>query len=162
MIKKSMKHKIGYVITILAVALVSAVGGGITDKGMIWYEELNLPSFTPPGSFIGIVWTIIFLLSVVSIILFLRHNKEKKELRFNTIIIFLILNGLLNIGWSLLFFGQGLILLSIIEMCALNLVNLILIILLWQENKLSSILFWPYFLWVSFATYLAYSIYLLN
>lgn len=157
-----MKHKIGYIITILAVALVSAVGGGITDKGMIWYEELNLPSFTPPGYFIGIVWTIIFLLSTISIILFLRHNKEKKELRFNTIIIFLILNGLLNILWSLLFFGHGLILWSIIEMSVLNLVNLILIILLWQENKLSSILLWPYFLWVSFATYLAYSIYLLN
>ncbi len=157
-----MKHKIGYIITILAVALVSAVGGGITDKGMIWYEELNLPSFTPPGYFIGIVWTIIFVLSAVSIILFLRHNKEKKELRFNTIIIFLILNGLLNILWSLLFFGHGLILWSIIEMSVLNLVNLILIILLWQENKLSSILLWPYFLWVSFATYLAYSIYSLN
>jgi tryptophan-rich sensory protein len=162
MIKKSMKHKIGYIITILAVALVSAVGGGITDKGMIWYEELNLPSFTPPGYFIGIVWTIIFVLSAVSIILFLRHNKEKKELRFNSIIIFLILNALLNILWSFIFFGQGLILLSVIEMCALNVVNLILIILLWQENKLSSILLWPYFLWVSFATYLAYSIYLLN
>lgn len=157
-----MKHKIGYIITILAVALVSAVGGGITDKGMIWYEELNLPSFTPPGYFIGIVWTIIFVLSAVSIILFLRHNKEKKELRFNSIIIFLILNALLNILWSFIFFGQGLILLSVIEMCALNVVNLILIILLWQENKLSSILLWPYFLWVSFATYLAYSIYLLN
>lgn len=157
-----MRHKIGYVIAILAVALVSFIGGSITDKGMIWYEELNLPSFTPPGYFIGIVWTIIFVLSAVSIILFLRHNKEKKELRFNSIIIFLILNALLNILWSFIFFGQGLILLSVIEMCALNVVNLILIILLWQENKLSSILLWPYFLWVSFATYLAYSIYLLN
>lgn len=157
-----MRHKIGYVIAILAVALVSFIGGNITDKGMIWYEELNLPSFTPPGYFIGIVWTIIFVLSAVSIILFLRHNKEKKELRFNSIIIFLILNGLLNILWSFIFFGQGLVLLSVVEMCALNVVNLILIVLLWQENKLSSILLWPYFLWVSFATYLAYSIYLLN
>lgn len=162
MSKQSMKHKLGYFIAILSVAAVSAIGGYITDKGMLWYEELNLPSFTPPGSFIGLVWSVIFLLSAISIILFLRHNKEKKEIRFNPILIFFIINGLLNILWSFVFFGQGLIFWSVIEMIALNLVNLILIILLWPENKLASVLLWPYFLWVTFATYLAYNIYLLN
>lgn len=157
-----MKHKIGYFVAILSVALVSVLGSFITNKGMFWYEELNLPSFTPAGSLIGLIWTIIFILSTVSIILFLRHNKENKEIFFNTIIAFLVLNGLLNIFWSFLFFGQQLLLWSVIEMLVLNLVNLILIILLWQENKLASILLWPYFIWVSLASYFAYSIYLLN
>ncbi|MFA5644379.1 MAG: TspO/MBR family protein [Patescibacteria group bacterium] len=157
-----MKNKLSYIITVIAVFLVSFLGSLVTNRGMDWYETLNLPSFTPPGFFIGIVWSIIFLLSLFSILLFLHKNKAKKELYFGIIIFFFILNGILNIFWSVLFFGGGLIFWSILEMIVLNLTNLTLILLLWKNNKVSSILFWPYFLWVGFATYLAYIIYLLN
>jgi translocator protein len=156
------KRKIKYLIAVVAVFLVSFLGSLLTDQGMPWYNSLNLPEFTPEGSFIGIVWTIIFVLTLVSIILFLRNNSQKKELYFNAILTIFVLNGALNIFWSALFFGWGLIFWSIVEMVFLNLTTLALILLLWKRNKLSSVLLWPYFLWVSFATYLAYSIWLLN
>jgi tryptophan-rich sensory protein len=157
-----MKNRIKYAIAIISVFLVSAIGSLITNKGMDWYDTINLPSFTPPGSFIGMVWTIIFILATFSVLFFLRKNKENREIRFQPILIFLIINGILNIFWSTLFFGWGLIFWSIIEMIVLNITTLILIILLWRNNKFSSVLLWPYFLWVSFATYLAYNIWLLN
>lgn len=156
------KRKINYAIAVISVFLVSFLGGLLTDGGMIWYNDLNLPSFTPPGSFIGIVWSIIFILLTISIITFLRNNKKEKELYFNVIVAIFILNGLLNILWSAFFFSWNLIFWSVVEMIILNLTTIALAVLLWKRNKFSSILLWPYIFWVSFATYLAYSIYLLN
>lgn len=156
------KNRIKYASAIISVFLVSAIGSLITNKGMDWYDAINLPSFTPPGSFIGMVWTIIFILATFSILFFLRKNKENKEIRFQPILLFFIANGILNIFWSTLFFGWGMIFWSIVEMTVLNVTTLILIILLWKNNKFSSVLLWPYLLWVSFATYLTYNIWLLN
>lgn len=156
------KNRIKYASAIISVFLVSAIGSLITNKGMDWYDAINLPSFTPPGSFIGMVWTIIFILATFSILFFLRKNKENKEIRFQPILLFFIANGVLNIFWSILFFGWGMIFWSIVEMTVLNVTTLILIILLWKNNKFSSVLLWPYLLWVSFATYLTYNIWLLN
>lgn len=156
------KNRIKYASAIISVFLVSAIGSLITNKGMDWYDAINLPSFTPPGSFIGMVWTIIFILATFSILFFLRKNKENKEIRFQPILLFFIVNGVLNIFWSILFFGWGIIFWSIVEMIVLNITTLILIILLWKNNKFSSVLLWPYLLWVSFATYLTYNIWLLN
>lgn len=157
-----MKKILPYIISIVAVFLLSFLGSIITDYGMPWYDGINLPGFTPEGSVIGMIWSIIFILILISVLLFLKNNKEKKELRFNLIVSLFIANAVLNILWSALFFAWNLLFLSIIEMIVLNLTTLLLIVFLWKNNKVSSILLWPYFLWVAFATYLAYSIYLLN
>jgi translocator protein len=151
-----------YLISIIIVFLLPFLGSIITEYGMPWYNNINLPEFTPEGSVIGMIWSIIFILILISVLLFFKNNKEKKELRFNLIICLFIVNAILNILWSALFFTWNLIFLSIIEMSILNLSTLFLIIFLWKNNKASSILLWPYFLWVSFATYLTYNIYLLN
>jgi translocator protein len=157
-----MKKIVPYIIAIVSVFLVSLLGSIITDYGMPWYNSINLPGFTPEGSVIGMIWSFIFILILISVLLFLKNNKEKKELRFNFIVSLFIVNAILNVFWSALFFAWNLLLLSVIEMSVLNLTTLLLIIFLWKKNKVSSILLWPYFLWVAFATYLAYSIYLLN
>ena len=157
-----MKTFFYYFLAFVSIALVSFSGSWFTSLGLDWYNNLNLPSFTPAGSVIGLIWSIIFFLILVSLILFIRRNKERKEFLYRVIILLFVISGLLNILWSAVFFYWQAILWSILEMMFLNLVNLVLIILLWQKNKLSSILLWPYFIWVSFATYLAYSIWLLN
>jgi translocator protein len=155
--------KVNYLLAPLGVLIVSLAGGYFTGGGMDWYNTLNKPGISPSGSFIGIAWTIIFILSAVSILLFSNDPKTNRKSIFFKLIVFLfITNGLLNILWSVLFFSWNLILISVIEMCALNLVNLALILMLWKHHRASASLLIPYFLWVCFATYLAYSIYLLN
>lgn len=155
--------KVNYLLTPLGVLSVSLIGGYFTGGGMDWYDAINLPSFTSHGSVIGIVWTIIFILSAISILLFSNNSKtNRKSLFFYIIISLFVLNGILNVFWSVLFFSWHLIFWSVIEMLFLNFVNLVLILMLWRGYKSSAILLIPYFLWVAFATYLAYSIYLLN
>lgn len=155
--------KVNYLLVPLGVLCVSLIGGSFSGKGVSWYDAINLPPLAPHGSFIGVAWTIVFIFSALSILFFSNNEKtDRKSSFFKIVGLLFILNGLLNVLWSFLFFGLHLVFLSFVEMTFLNLINLILILMLWKEHRISAVLFIPYFLWVSFATYLTYSIYLLN
>lgn len=155
-----MRLKLNYIIIPLIIFGISFFGGRLTDAGMNWYKKIIVPDFTPPGYIIGIVWTIIFILFALSIIIV--WNKTKRDSRFWTIIGFFILNGALNIFWSFLFFYSQLIKPAIYEAVLLDLTVILLIILIWPISRLASLLLLPYALWTAFATYLTYSIWLLN
>ncbi|MDD5146563.1 MAG: tryptophan-rich sensory protein [Candidatus Pacebacteria bacterium] len=152
--------KINDIIIVLIVVAVALIGSWLTSGGMNWYNTLILPSITPPGFFIGAVWTIIFILSAISAIIF--WNKSERNNRLKWVAALFIFNAFLNVFWSLLFFNQHLISASIIEMIILELTVLALLVLIWPVSKLASALLTPYAVWVVFATYLAYSIWLLN
>lgn len=152
--------KQNYLAIPLIVVIVALWSGLITSSGLIWYRTIKLPSWTPSGTVIGIVWSIIFLLSAASAIII--WNKKARGQRFWIIILIFILNALLNILWSNLFFGQGLIGLAAIEAIILDLSVVALIVLMWPVSKLASLLLWPYAGWVTFAICLNYIIWLLN
>lgn len=155
-----MKFKLNYIIIPLIVIAVSVIGSFFTDSGMEWYDTLNLPSFTPPGSVIGAVWTVIFILCAASALIV--WNKTKHDKIFRIIIAIFLLNAFFNVLWSALFFNQQLIQASLIEIFILNALTLALIILIWPRSKPASALLMPYFAWVSFASYLLYNIWRLN
>ncbi|MCL5733910.1 MAG: tryptophan-rich sensory protein, partial [Patescibacteria group bacterium] len=94
--------KQNYLAIPLIVVIVALWSGLITSSGLIWYRTIKLPSWTPSGTVIGIVWSIIFLLSAASAIII--WNKKARGQRFWIIILIFILNALLNILWSNLFF----------------------------------------------------------
>jgi tryptophan-rich sensory protein len=126
---------------------------------MGWYDSLRLPAIAPDGSVIGLVWTVIYILSTIAAILFWNSPRGKNFMLIAGLFLF---NAFLNMFWSFLFFTLHLFWWAIAEMVLLNLVNLALILLLWKYNRKSAILLVPYFLWVFFATYLAYLIGSLN
>lgn len=152
--------KYNYFIIPLFVIVLAYLGGLVTSQNMAWYKTLSLPNIAPPGYFIGIIWSIIYFLSAVSA-LFFWNNKAEQEYS-KTIKLLYVLNGLLNLFWSYIFFGQGLLGWAIVEMFLLNGTTLALIILMWRKNQKSAWLLLPYFVWVSFATYLAFLIWKLN
>jgi translocator protein len=151
--------KLNYIVIPLITVVVSLGGSWLTSGGMDWYRTLKLPALAPPGSVIGMVWTAIFIMTTISALIF--WNRLMPGTRSTITSLFLI-NAMLNICWSLVFFRLHLIGWSIAEMVLLNLVTLILIIMLWNPVFVSALLLLPYFTWVSFATYLAYSIWKLN
>lgn len=154
-----MRIKKNYIAIFAITILAAATGSYFTSQGMDWYDGLNLPELAPDGRLIGTVWTIIYTLSALSVILF--WNSPRKE-NFLAITILFVVNAALNVLWSFLFFTLHLIWWAFLEMILLNLVNLALILLLWRYNKKSALLLIPYFIWVSFASYLTYLIGLLN
>jgi len=148
-----------YLVVPLVTIAAATAGSRITEAGMSWYQKINLPSFTPPGAVIGLVWTVIFILSVVGMILALNQAKAD---RFWLIFGIFFLNMALNFFWSWLFFGQHLLGAAVWEAAILDLSVIALVILIWPVSRVASILFLPYAGWVAFATYLTYSVFNLN
>jgi len=152
--------KPNYIIIPLIMIIVSVAGSLLTSAGMGWYQTLKLPKLAPPGFAIGTVWTVIFLLTTISALIF--YNTARRDKKFKWIIVFFVANAILNAFWSFLFFTQHWITISIIEMVVLDLTIIILMILIWPISRLASLLLIPYAAWVAFATFLAYGIHLLN
>jgi len=149
-------------VVIIGLTLLVAVSGSLLTTPQIttWYTTLNLPSWTPPGSVIGLAWTTIFILTALSAILF--WNTAPRDSRLWWIVLLFVLNGFLNVFWSYLFFNQHLVGTAVVEMFILNASTVALIVLIWPINRLAASLLLPYVGWVTFATYLAYSVWRLN
>jgi len=157
------KINFSYVVIPLIVVLVAVFGGLITSGGMSWYDSINLPSWTPSGQIIGTVWTIIFTLSTIAALLVWNSKWRKKdESRFNKIIIWFLINAGLNLGWSFIFFGRHLIFIAIEEAILLCLSVVRIIWLEWPVDRRVAYLLLPYAIWTAFASYLTYSVWLLN
>jgi tryptophan-rich sensory protein len=152
--------KINYVVIPLLTILVGFIGSSFTASGMQWYRTINLPSWTPPGYVISGAWTVIFILTAVSAIMV--WNSMPRDMVFAGIVAIFLLNAVLNMTWSYLFFVRHEIGYSIIEMTFMLLSVLALMILTYRTLPIASLLLLPYFLWVSFAAYLTVSIYNLN
>ena len=148
-----------FVIPAIAVA-TSWLGSWFTTQGMGWYETLVTPAWTPPGSVIGIIWTIIYILTAICALVF--WNTAKRDKRFWWVISLFLLNAVLNAGWTYLYFYEQLIAAGIVEMLFLEATVIGLIVLIAKNKKKLSYLLYPYAIWVAIATYLAWSIFKLN
>ncbi|HUT22390.1 MAG TPA: TspO/MBR family protein [Candidatus Bipolaricaulota bacterium] len=155
-----MKIKVNYLAIPLVVLAAALLGSFFTGQGMNWYDSLTLPKIAPAGSLIGAAWTIIYVLGTASALL-VWNKVYVKKIPFKILALFSS-NAILNAAWTLIFFTWHQIGWSIIEMLVLNLTTLALIIIFWKKFKIVSALLIPYFIWVSFATYLAYQIWRLN
>jgi len=153
--------KLNFIIIPLITLIVLLAGSYLSASGMVWYQTLKLPQLAPPGYIIGLVWTLIFILSTISALTIWNLEPKDRRLLFMVVSLFLI-NALLNVGWSYLFFQLHLIAASIVEMIILNLTVIALIVKLGPISKSAAWLLSPYVIWVTFATYLAYQILLLN
>ncbi|MDP3953721.1 MAG: TspO/MBR family protein [bacterium] len=150
-----------YLVIVLGVAAVSLLGSYFTSLGLMgWYDSLILPEFTPPGSFIGAVWTAIYILTAIAAALFYRKAKRGPQWRWVTIAF--VANASLNVFWSYLFFAEHLIGLAILKAAALGVTVLILMYLIYPVSRLAALLLAPYAGWAFFATYLNYLIWTLN
>lgn len=152
--------KPNYLLIPLVTIIAALSGSWITSAGMLWYHKIHLPGWTPAGSLIGIVWTILFILATISALLV--YNLIPKGKKRRQIMYAFLINAILNAGWSALFFGWHLVGWAIIEAAILALSVLALIILTWPRSKAAAVMLMPYLAWVCFATYLTYSVWSLN
>lgn len=150
-----------YVVAPLAVAAVSAIGGAVTQESLAtWYATLALPVWTPSGAVIGGVWTTLFVLTAVSIILAwsAAHSTQTRR----AIAAVFTANLVLNLTWSLLFFGLHDIFAALL--CAVSLAVSVVaaMIVVWPSSRVATLMLAPYAAWACFAGYLNYVIWTLN
>lgn len=124
-----------------------------------WYMELTKPSFNPPSWVFGPVWTLLY--SLMGIAAFLVWKKGSGAARRTALILFgaqLVANSL----WSILFFAlqsPGFAFLNIMILWVLIVATMVAF---YRISKLATLLMAPYILWVSFAAFLNYTIWMLN
>jgi tryptophan-rich sensory protein len=149
-------------LTAIAIAQMAGIIGSLATAGSVdtWYTTLVRPIYTPPGWLFGPVWIILYTLIGISIYLvWTKHTGgRKRTLWLRLMALHLVLNTL----WSIIFFGQQLLLGAFIEILVLIATLVWLIGLAWRFNRQVAYLLLPYLAWVSFAALLNYMLWQLN
>jgi len=152
--------KLNYLIIPLITLGVAYLGRFVTAGGMDWYETLTLPTFAPPGTIIGIVWSVIYVLTTLAVILV--WNRLLRGKFFWLVMILFAFNAYVNFLWSYLFFGLNDIGSAFYDALLIFGSVVALIVLLWSKLRRASYLLIPYAVWVGFASFLNYIIWTLN
>jgi len=146
----------------IGVCLVAGFVGSIFTNASIptWYATLEKPSFNPPNWLFAPVWTILFILMGISAFFVWRVGLSEPNVKMALIIF--IIQLILNAFWSVAFFGLRSPIAGLIVIVALWIAILLTILSSIKVSIAAGILLIPYILWVSFASILNASIYILN
>ena len=155
-----MRQVIGLIVALAACYAAAAVGGIFTSSSVgSWYQTLEKPPFNPPSWVFGPVWTVLYGMMAVAVWLVWR-NAAPGQARL-PITLFAI-QLVLNVAWSLLFFGLRQPGWAFAELCLLWLAIGATLLTFWPVSRPAAWLMVPYLLWVSFAGVLNLNIWLLN
>lgn len=145
-----------YLRSILIPVIVGAVVGFITSS-FIDYNSLQQPPLAPPSILFPIIWSILYVLMGVSYGILESNSLVDSDI--NSIYYWqLFVNAL----WSIFFFVLKWRFFAFLWILLLLVLVIVMIIRFYNKNKVAGLLQIPYLIWVSFATYLNFAIYLLN
>jgi benzodiazapine receptor len=139
-----------------AVAAVALIGSLAVTGASTEYASLRRPSWAPPSRLFGPVWTALYAMIAVSGWLVWRRVGLRPAL------LPYLAQLLLNAIWTPLFFGLGAYGWALVDIVVLWCVIATNAAVFWRLSRPAALLLVPYWLWVTFATALNASIWLLN
>ena len=125
-----------------------------------WYNQLNKPGWAPDSSVFGQVWPFLYvIIIIVNVYVLWLVLKKKADWKFG-------LPFWLNLGFNLIFtpiqFGLRNNLLAAVDIVIVLGTLIWAMAVMWKKNKLASLAYTPYLVWVSIATTLQFYILALN
>ncbi|MBD8348730.1 TspO/MBR family protein [Dysgonomonas sp. HGC4] len=154
-----MKKKLQILIPILICFFVGFIGSCFQAEAISnWYPYLNKPDLTPPNVVFPVAWSILYVLMGISIGLIMNSNSRKKKY----FVKIFLLQLFLNFTWSISFFYLQSPIAGLVNIVLLEIVIIYYALSVYPIRRLSTLLFVPYVLWVSFASYLNFYILLYN
>lgn len=155
--------KIDFKKLILNLAIPLAVGGLsalITKNSMEMFSQIEKPPLSPPGWLFPVVWTILYVLMGVSAYIVQKTNGSKTK-KDSAIAVY-TLQLIFNFFWSIIFFNLKAYLFAFLWLLVLWILVLWNVISFYKINKTAGLFMLPYLIWVTFAGYLNFGIFLLN
>lgn len=147
-----------YIISIAAAFAAAALGFLASNRGMPAYDALTKPPLTPPDAVFPTVWTVLFaLMGIGAARVWLARGRD-----ITSAITLYTVRLAMNVMWSILFFGAGLLLFSFIWLLGLLAVIAAMMAAFAAVDRTAALLQTPYLLWVTFAAYLNLMIWVLN
>lgn len=119
-------------------------GSGVPSE---WYQSLIKAPWTPPGWMFGAAWTSIMICFSIFMAFAWKNTPNQ-----NLLISLFVLQLILNILWSLVFFKFHFILTGIVVIITLTVLVGYFLFAYVHQLKLISLLVLPYFLWLIIAT----------
>lgn len=128
----------------LVLVAAVAVFGAVFRPG-VWYEGLTKPDWTPPNWLFPPVWTLLYIaVAVAGWLVWTRAPFSPAMAAWAAQLV-------LNAAWSWLFFGLHRMELGLADIGLLWLAIGAFVILAWPVSMLASLLFVPYWVWVTYA-----------
>jgi tryptophan-rich sensory protein len=149
------------IIAVLACLTIGVLGSLFTAPSIQgWYAGLIKPSFSPPNWLFGPAWTLLYILMGISVAIVWHKGTKNKNVK-EALKLFAV-QFTLNAVWSPIFFGARSLFLGLIIIIFMWIFIVKTIIAFKKVDKLASYLLYPYIAWVSFATVLNFSVWILN
>jgi tryptophan-rich sensory protein len=144
-----------------SVVATSTAGRLITAKPVRgWYTTLVKPAFNPPNWAFPVAWSTLFLLMGIA---FWRVLRRPADTPRRSVAIALFMTQLVvNVGWSMAFFGANSPIAGIIVIVPFLALIVATALAFGRVDKAAGWLLAPYIAWVSFATVLNAAIVHLN
>jgi len=149
------------VLCIIVCELAGAIGAIFSVSAIPnWYAALNKPALNPPSWVFGPVWTTLYALMGIAVFLIWKKGFDRPDVK-KAIKVF-GLQVVLNALWSIVFFGLHSPGWAFVNIAAMWLAVIWTMELFRRISKPAMWLLAPYILWISFAAYLNFSIWILN
>ncbi len=148
-----------YGISIAIALVVGGLSALFTNMGMDNYSLVEKPALTPPEIVFPIVWTILFILMGISAarVWIASENKQR-----NGGLLLYAIQLVVNFFWSIFFFNLQAYDFSFFWLLLLWVLVLLMIISFSKNDKIAAYLQIPYLLWLTFAGYLNFMVWMLN
>lgn len=155
-----MRNTVGFSVFLALCLAVAALGGAATASSVgTWYPSLAKPPFNPPNWIFAPVWTTLYFMMAIAAWRVWRRDGLRQARSALTLF---ALQLVLNLAWSVLFFGMRMIGAALVEIIVLLLAIVATTLVFWQRNRVAGMLFLPYAAWVAFATVLNAALWRLN
>lgn len=155
-----LKKSLSLFLWIFTFQFVGFLLGKLTQSSIdTWYRTLHKSLLSPPDILFPIVWSILYvMLAFAGWLLWQKRNELRAKIAFIFYSIQLVMNWL----WTPIFFYFHWTQLGFYWIVTMVIFTLITLLLTLQRYQLCSILLIPYVIWLSFASYLNWVIYIKN
>ncbi|MFS4468615.1 TspO/MBR family protein [Maribacter sp. 2210JD10-5] len=157
-----MKKKLTYVFISVVICLIIGFLSSIATQTSVddWYLTLNKPSFNPPNEIFAPVWTALYVMMGIAAGWIWGKGFHHKWVK--TALYHFGFQLLLNSLWSIVFFGLQQPFWGFLVIISLLIALIATIRWFKVVSKVAALLMVPYLLWVCFAAFLNYKIWVLN
>ena len=149
-----------YLFWILVAEGVGALSGWLSRQGMeVYSQTVTQPPLSPPMILFPIVWGLLYALMGIGVArIWMAPESPQRSRGLNLFITQLVV----NFFWSLIFFNMQAFGFAFLWLLLLWGLVLWMTVSLYRTDKLAGILQMPYLLWLTFAAYLNFMVWILN
>ena len=155
-----LRQAVGLGVSLVICFGAAGLGSALTTPSINgWYAALRKPTWTPPNWLFGPVWSALYLAMAFAAWLVWRRGGDSPARIALTLF---VLQLILNVGWSAIFFTLHTPGFAFAEIVLLWLLILATGALFWPLSRAAGWLMVPYLSWVGFAATLNYAVWRLN